>query len=219
MQIAAEEQHGTMAAIMGLDDNLVEQACQQTQGEVWVANYNAPGQVVIAGVPDIVDAAIQIARELGAKRVVNLPVGGAFHTPFMASARERLKKIISQTEFRAPDHPVYANVDANAHSGASEWPELLSSQLTSPVRWRQSLHNMCDAGYSTFVEIGPGAVLTGTVKRTTKDAKPLKINSPADIDIALEALASPPTTVTGPLEGEALFATERLVVSPAVGIF
>ncbi|MCY4257488.1 MAG: ACP S-malonyltransferase [bacterium] len=219
MQIAAEEQHGTMAAIMGLDDNLVEQACQQTQGEVWVANYNAPGQVVIAGVPDIVDAASQIARELGAKRVVHLPVGGAFHTPFMASARERLKKIISQTEFRAPDHPVYANVDANAHSGASEWPELLSSQLTSPVRWRQSLHNMCDAGYSTFVEIGPGAVLTGTVKRTTKDAKPLKINSPADIDIALEALASPPTTVTGPLEGEALFATERLVVSPAVGIF
>ncbi|MXW42535.1 MAG: ACP S-malonyltransferase [Acidimicrobiia bacterium] len=219
MQVAAEEQDGTMAAIVGLDDNLVEQACTQAAGEVWVANYNAPGQVVIAGSPAMVGTASTIAKDLGAKRVIPLPVGGAFHTPYMASARERLQKVIGQTEFRAPDHPVYANVDASAHTNYENWADLLSMQLTSPVRWRQSLHNMCDAGCTTFVELGPGAVLTGTVKRTAKGAKPLKVNSPADIDAVLEALASPTVVAAGPLEGEALFATERLVVSPAAGIF
>ncbi len=219
MQVAAEEQDGTMAAVMGLDDDLVEQACEQADGDVWVANYNAPGQVVIAGSPAMVDTAGAIAKELGAKRVMALPVGGAFHTPFMASARDRLQKAVDKTEFRVPDHPVYANVDASAHTGAHDWIDLLSSQLTSPVRWRQSVHNMCDDGYTTFVELGPGAVLTGTVKRTAKECQPLKVNAPADIDAVLEALAGPPVAAAGPLEGEALFATERLVVSPAVGVF
>ena len=219
MQVAAEEQDGTMAAVMGLDDDLVEQACQQADGDVWVANYNAPGQVVIAGSPAMVEKAGAIAKDLEAKRVMALPVGGAFHTPFMASARDRLAKAVDKTEFRTPDHPVYANVDASAHTGAHTWIDLLRSQLTSPVRWRQSLHNMCDDGYTTFVELGPGAVLTGTVKRTAKDCRPLKVNAPADIDAVLEALAGPPVAAAGPLEGEALFATERLVVSPAVGVF
>ncbi len=219
MQVAADEKQGTMSAVMGLDDDLVEQACQQASSEVWVANYNAPGQVVIAGSPAGVDKASQIAKDLRAKRTLPLPVGGAFHTPFMASARERLQKIIAQTEFRVPDHPVYTNVDAKAHTDAKDWPELLSSQLTSPVRWRQSLHNMHDAGYTTFVELGPGAVLSGTVKRTTQDTMSLKVNSPDDINTVLEALAGQPTIVAGPLEGEALFATERLVVSPTTGVF
>ena len=219
MQVAAEEQDGTMAAVMGLDDDLVELACEQTEGDVWVANYNAPGQVVIAGAPAVVDAAGAQAKELGAKRVMPLPVGGAFHTPFMASARDRLAKAVDKTEFRVPDHPVYANVDATGHTGADTWADLLSLQLTSPVRWRQSVHNMCDAGYTTFVELGPGAVLTGTVKRTAKECQPLKVNAPADIDAVLEALAGPPVAVAGPLEGEALFATERLVVSPGAGVF
>ena len=219
MQVAAEEQDGTMAAVMGLDDNLVEQACDQADGEVWVANYNAPGQVVIAGAPAMVEAAGAIATELGAKRVMALPVGGAFHTPFMASARDRLSKAVDKTEFRVPDHPVYANVDAAAHTGAHTWIDLLNSQLTSPVRWRQSVHNMCDDGFTTFVELGPGAVLTGTVKRTAKDRQSLKVNAPADINAVLEALAGPPVAAGGPLEGEALFATERLVVSPAAGVF
>ncbi len=219
MQVAAEEQGGTMAAIMGLDDDLVEQACQQADGDVWVANYNAPGQVVIAGSPPLVEAAGAISKELGAKRVMPLPVGGAFHTPFMASARDRLQKAVGRTEFRVPDHPVYSNVDAAAHTEADSWAELLNTQLTNPVRWRQSVHNMCDAGFTTFVELGPGAVLTGTVKRTAKECKTLKVNAPADVDTVLEALAGPPVTVTGPIEGEALFTTERLVVSPAAGVF
>jgi len=219
MQVAAEEQDGTMAAVMGLDDDLVEQACDQADGEVWVANYNAPGQVVIAGAPAMVEAAGDIAKELGAKRVMALPVGGAFHTPFMASAKDRLQKAIGKTEFRVPDHPVYANVDAAAQTGAQAWADLLSTQLTSPVRWRQSVHNMCDDGFNTFVELGPGAVLTGTVKRTAKDCKSLKVNAPADIDAVLEELAGPPVAAGGPLEGEALFTTERLVVSPAAGVF
>ena len=203
MQVAAEEQDGTMAAVMGLDDDLVEQACEQADGDVWVANYNAPGQVVIAGSPTMVDAAGAIAKELGAKRVIALPVGGAFHTPFMASARDRLSKAVDKTDFRMPDHPVYANVDAAAHTAAHTWIDLLSSQLTSPVRWRQSLHNMCDDGFTTFIELGPGAVLTGTVKRTAKECQPLKVNAPADIDAVLEALAGPPVAAGGPLEGEA----------------
>ena len=219
MQVAAEEQDGTMAAVMGLDDDLVEQACDQADGDVWVANYNAPGQVVIAGAPSMVGAAGAIAQDLGAKRVLSLPVGGAFHTPFMASARDRLSKAVDKTEFRVPDHPVYANVDATAHTDAHTWIDLLSSQLTSPVRWRQSVHNMCDDGYTTFVELGPGAVLTGTVKRTAKECQPLKVNAPTDVDAVLEALAGPPVAAAGPLEGEALFATERLVVSPAAGVF
>ncbi|WP_419926242.1 ACP S-malonyltransferase [Candidatus Poriferisocius sp.] len=219
MQVAAEEQDGTMAAVMGLDDDLVEQACVQADGDVWVANFNAPGQVVIAGSPPMVEAAGAIAKELGAKRVMPLPVGGAFHTPFMSSARDRLAKAVDKTEFRIPDHPVYANVDASAHTGAHAWADLLSLQLTSPVRWRQSVHNMCDAGYTTFVELGPGAVLTGTVKRTAKECQPLKVSAPAEIDAVLEALAGPPVAAAGPLEGEALFATERLVVSPAAGVF
>ena len=150
---------------------------------------------------------------------MSLPVGGAFHTPFMASARDRLSKAVDKTEFRVPDHPVYANVDATAHTDAHAWIDLLSSQLTSPVRWRQSVHNMCDDGYPTFVELGPGAVLTGTVKRTAKECQPLKVNAPTDVDAVLEALAGPPVAAAGPLEGEALFATERLVVSPAAGVF
>ena len=220
MQVAAEEQDGTMAAILGLDDDVAEQTCQQADGNVWVANYNAPGQVVIAGSPPMVEAAGAIAKELGAKRVMPLPVGGAFHTPFMSSARDRLSKAVDKIEFRIPDHPVYANVDASAHADAHTWVDLLNSQLTSPVRWRQSVHNMCDDGYTTFVELGPGAVLTGTVKRTAKDCQALTVNAPADIDAVLEALAGPPVAAAaGPLEGEALFATERLVVSPSAGVF
>lgn len=222
MQAAAEEQDGTMAAILGLDDDSVQIACNRAAMDVWVANHNAPGQVVIAGAPDSIAAASTIARELGAKRAVPLVVGGAFHTPFMASARDRLSKAIDRTEFRDPLGIVLANVDASAHSRGEQWPDLLKAQLTSPVRWRQTLSALDTAGFTTYVEMGPGNVLTGLVKRTLRKHRRLSVSKPDDLNGLLEALARNPedhSQAHKQIEGEQLFATERLVVSPAAGIF
>ncbi len=220
MQACAENHEGTMSAILGLDDNLVESTCHRVDDDVWIANYNAPGQVVVSGSPAGVAEAGEIALELGAKRAVPLAVSGAFHTPYMRPARDHLREAIDRVEFRDPDHPVYANVDAMGHSSADDWPALLSSQLTSPVRWRQSLNELEAAAFTTYVELGPGTVLTGLAKRTTKGARALKVNTPTDIDTLLEAISGhPPTGGARSLEGEALFATERLIVSPCAGIF
>ncbi len=222
MQAAAEEREGTMAAILGLDDDKVQIACSRAPGEVWLANHNAAGQVVIAGTPEAIDIAADIARELGAKRVMPLQVGGAFHTPFMAPARNRLTKAIDRTEFRDPQGTVIANVDAAVHNSGSDWPDLLKAQLTSPVRWRQTISTLTSAGFTTFVELGPGDVLGRLVKRAVKGAKPLSVSVPDDLDRLLEALAASPSlpeAAKAAIDGEHLFATERLVVSPAAGIF
>ncbi|MFN3217156.1 MAG: ACP S-malonyltransferase [Acidimicrobiales bacterium] len=219
MQLCAETSEGTMAAVLGLDDALVESACHRVDGDVWVANFNAPGQVVIAGSPAGVEAASAVARELGAKKSMPLAVSGAFHTPFMEPARDRLRKAIDQVEFRDPDRPVYANVDAMGHTSAADWPGLLSSQLTSPVRWRHTVHALEEAGGSTFVELGPGTVLTGMARRIASAAATAKVNTPADVDQLLETISGKPTSGGGGLEGESLFATERLVVSPCAGVF
>ena len=229
MQAAADEQDGTMAALLGLEDDQADIACRSTAGDVWIANYNAPGQVVIAGVPEDIDEACRIAKQAGAKRAMRLPVGGAFHTPLMAPAKRRLGKAIDQVEFRPPEQPVYANLDATAHDDPGDWPELLGAQLCSPVRWRQTLCNLFDDGFNTFVELGPGNVLTGLVKRTLKGAKRVNVATPADLDGLLELLAVQLSTEApavegehlerGHLEGEHLFATERLVVSPGAGVF
>ncbi len=219
MQSAADQQEGTMAAVLGLDDDQVDIACQRTAGEVWIANYNAPGQVVIAGIPEDVDRATTLAKNLGAKRAMRFPVGGAFHTPLMAPARDRIRKAIEQIEFRAPERPIYANVDASAHDDAEPWPDLLTAQLCSPVRWKQTLRRLEADGLRTFVEIGPGNVLTGLAKRTVADCKRISVSTPNDLDGLLEFLASQPSPALGHLEGEHLFATERLVVSPAAGVF
>ena len=219
MQAAADEQEGTMAAVLGLDDDQVDIACQRTAGDAWIANYNAPGQVVIAGGPDDLDKASAICKELGAKRAMRIPVGGAFHTPLMAPARDRLRKAINQVEFRDPEQPVYANVDATAHREATDWPDLLGAQLTSPVRWRQTLRALEVDGFTTFVELGPGTVLTGLAKRTVKAARRLSVTTPDDLDGLLETLSGQHTTDAASHEGEHLFATERLVVSPGAGIF
>lgn len=220
MQAAADEREGTMAAVLGLaDDDDVQIACNRAPGEVWLANHNAPGQAVIAGTPEAIDTAAGIARELGAKRVMPLQVGGAFHTPFMAPARDRLAKAIDRTDFRNPVGAMIANVDAADHSRGADWPDLLKAQLTSPVRWRQSLTTLHDAGFTTFVELGPGEVLGRLVKRTLKGVRPLSVSVPDDLDSLLEALAASPARPATALEGEHLFATERLVVSPAAGVF
>ena len=219
MQAAADEREGTMAAVLGLDDDDVQIACSRASGEVWLANHNAPGQAVIAGTPEAIDTAAAIARELGAKRVMHLQVGGAFHTPFMAPARDRLAKAIDRTEFRDPQGTVVANVDGASHSRGPEWPDLLKAQLTSPVRWRQTLMTLSDAGFTTYVELGPGDVLGRLVKRTLKGTRPLSVAVPEDLDHLLEALATTRARSAVALEGEHLFATERLVVSPANGVF
>lgn len=219
MQVAAEERAGAMAAVLGLDDDLVGTACARVDGDVWVANFNAPGQVVIAGDPTAVDAAGAEAKQLGAKRAMGLPVGGAFHTPFMAPARERLRKALSEVEIRAPGVPIVANVDAVARDDESEWHQLLASQLCSPVQWRRSLYTLEEAGVTTFVELGPGTVLTGMAKRTIKGSRTVSVATPTDLDNLLASVAeagdgSPVTT-----DGENLYVTERLVVSPCAGVF
>src|SRR3954470_21868775 len=129
MQAAAEDSPGTMSAILGLDDEGAEHACRRADGDVWVANFNAPGQVVIAGSADSVAAAGTAAKDLGAKKVMPLPVGGAFHTPFMEPARNRLRKALAEATFCDPDVPVVANVDARGYRFGNDWPSLLSAQL------------------------------------------------------------------------------------------
>ena len=219
MQVAADEQEGTMAAVLGLDDNLVAEACEATPGDVWVANYNAPGQVVIAGAPDAVAVAGDEAKTAGAKRLMQLPVGGAFHTPFMQPARDRLRKALAEVDIRAPSVPVVANVDALLRSDSDEWRTLLAKQLTSPVLWRASLHALADAGVTTFVELGPGKVLTGMTRRTHRGATSMSVGAPAEIDALMEALATEAPSAPAVLGGENLYVTERLIVSPCAGIF
>ena len=219
MRAATSDQVGTMAAVLGLDDGEVEVACARVDGDVWVANYNAPGQVVVAGAPEAVDEAATIAKELGAKKVMPMAVSGAFHTPFMAPARERLRKAIAAAELREAEMPVYANVDARAHRDGEEWGSLLAAQLCSPVRWRQTLHNLADDGGTVFIEVGPGSVLTGMAKRTVTGATTLSVSTPDDLDRLLTDLAIPSAASVGVHEGEHLFATERMVVSPGAGVF
>jgi len=219
MQRAGDERAGTMAAVIGLDDDKVEVACARTDGDVWVANYNAPGQVVIAGAPDAVAAASDEAKKLGGKKVMPLAVSGAFHTPLMTAARDHLRKAIAGTEIRDPDLPVIANVDALAHPTADDWGPLLAAQLCSPVRWRQSLYRLDELGTRTYCELGPGGVLSGTVKRTVPGAQQLSITTPDQLDTLLETIHGLEAEPAGVHEGEHLFAHERVVVSPAAGIF
>jgi [acyl-carrier-protein] S-malonyltransferase len=209
---------GTMAAVLGLDDDKVEVACARTDGDVWVANYNAPGQVVIAGDPEAVDDAATEAAKLGAKRTMALPVSGAFHTPFMAPARDQLRKALAGTEVRVPDCPVIANVDALPHKDPAEWAGVLGAQLCSPVRWRQSLYRLDDLGVTTYLELGPGNVLSSLTKRTVP-GKPLTISKPEELDRLLAELHGSEPEPAGQHEGEHLFAHERVVVSPAAGVF
>jgi [acyl-carrier-protein] S-malonyltransferase len=226
MQDAADLVSGTMTAVLGLGDDDVEAACMRAEGEVWVANYNAPGQVVIAGVPDALAAAATIAKSLGAKRVTSLPVGGAFHTPLMAPARDRLRKVLAEVVFHESDPTVVANVDARPHPDGAEWPGLLSAQLCSPVRWHQTLRAMHQAGARTFVELGPGGVLGGLVKRVLPagEFRAFSVATPAELDELAEHLTFPgagaAASVTPPLAPAERFAmTERLVVAPATGPF
>ena len=219
MHDAGQANPGTMAAILGLDDELVEVACRRADSEVWVANFNAPGQVVIAGSAAGVARASDIAKELGAKKAMSLPVSGAFHTPFMMPARERLRTAIATATPRDTDVPVISNVDAIAHDHGDEWASLLSAQLSSPVRWKHCLLTLADLGVTGFAELGPGGVLTGMAKRTIEGSRTISVATPDELDKFIEWVNNAAPTKLQQHEGEHLFAVERLVVSPASGVF
>ncbi len=219
MHDAGQRHPGTMAAILGLDDEDVEVACRRADSDVWVANFNAPGQVVIAGSPEGVSRASDIAKELGAKKSMPLQVSGAFHTPFMTPARDRLRSAIAAASPRDTDMPVVSNVDALAHASGSEWASLLSAQLSSPVRWKQCLLELSRLGVVSFAELGPGGVLTGMTKRTLDRARTVSVSTPDDLDKLLDWVNDGRSAATSQHEGEHLFAVERLVVSPGAGVF
>jgi [acyl-carrier-protein] S-malonyltransferase len=219
MHEAGQNNPGTMSAILGLDDELVEVACRRADSDVWVANFNAPGQIVIAGSAEGVARAVEIAKELGAKKAMPLPVSGAFHTPFMTPARDRLREAIAAAKPRDTEVPVVSNVDAIGHDHGDDWASLLSAQLSSPVRWKQCLLTLADYGVTGFAELGPGGVLTGMAKRTLEGARTISVATPDELDKFIEWVNNAAPTGLQQHEGEHLFAVERLVVSPASGVF
>ncbi|NNC46092.1 MAG: ACP S-malonyltransferase [Winogradskyella sp.] len=171
MQKACELKPSTMAAVLGLDDDIVEKICATTEGIVVAANYNCPGQLVISGEVDAINKACESLKEEGARRALVLPVGGAFHSPLMEPAREELAAAIEATTFNTPNCPIYQNVTANAVTDADAIRANLISQLTAPVRWTQSVQQMISDGATKFIEVGPGNVLQGLVKKIDRSAE------------------------------------------------
>lgn len=168
MQDACEAEPSTMAAILGLEDKVVEEICEKVDGVVVAANYNCPGQLVISGAIPAVEKACELLTEAGAKRALVLPVGGAFHSPLMEPAREKLAAAIEATEFSEPICPVYQNVPAMAVTNPQEIKDNLVAQLTAPVKWTQTMHAMIADGAEEVVEVGPGKVLQGLFKKVDR---------------------------------------------------
>ena len=171
MQRACDAVPSTMAAVLGLDDTVVEEICAQNSGIVVAANYNCPGQLVISGELDAVKQTCEALKSAGAKRALLLPVGGAFHSPLMQPAAEELGKAIESTTFHKPVCPVYQNIDALPHTDPETIKANLMAQLTGPVRWTQTIENMIADGATSFTEIGPGKVLQGLVKKISPDVE------------------------------------------------
>ena len=171
MQKACELQPSTMAAVLGLEDDVVENICEQTEGVVVAANYNCPGQLVISGEIEAINKACEAMKEAGARRALVLPVGGAFHSPLMEPAREELANAIESTNFSKPNCPIYQNVTASAVINENDIKNNLISQLTAPVKWTQSVKQMIADGASSFTEVGPGKVLQGLVRKIDRNAE------------------------------------------------
>lgn len=165
MQKCCETTPGGMAAIISLDDSIVEEVCNEIDGIVVAANYNCPGQLVISGTNEAIDIACTKLKEKGARRALRLPVGGAFHSPLMEAARIELEQAIKEVNFYNPICPVYQNVDAKPHTNAEQIKANIISQLTAPVRWAQTCQNMIADGFDNFTELGPGEVLQGLLKK------------------------------------------------------
>jgi len=171
MQKACELQESTMAAVLGLDDEVVESICEQTPGIVIAANYNCPGQLVISGEVDAINQACEALKEAGARRALVLPVGGAFHSPLMEPAREELAAAIANTTFHTPRCPIYQNVSTTAVTDAAQIKENLMAQLTAPVKWTQSIQQMIADGATHFTEVGPGKVLQGLMRKIDRSVE------------------------------------------------
>ncbi len=204
-------------AIVGLSDDDAESCCARAEGDVWVAGYDADDEVLLTGTPEGVGCAVEIARTLGDVRVDARPASGGFHTPLLASAREPLRKRLSQTTFGELDPVAVANVDARHHPDAADWPGLLSAQLCAPVRWRQSMEALYADGIRTFVEFGPGAVLSERVQRAFagQPVAAYAIATPADLDVLMDRLVE--RTRRTPTSHDQVVG--RLVVSTAAGQF
>jgi len=187
MAEAAAQHPGAMAAILGLEDEVVETLCRQILG-VWPANYNCPGQIVVSGEHDAVDECIERAQEEGARRAVKLKVSGAFHSPLVARAADRLRPAIERVKFQEPTAPFMSTVTARLES-AQRMAPLLVDQLTAPVRFTQAASELMREGVKTFVEVGPGNVLSGLVKRIDRSAKAISVNSLAALDKLHDSLA------------------------------
>ncbi len=174
MQKACEIKPSTMAAVLGLEDDLVESICEKTPGIVVAANYNCPGQLVISGEIDAVNAACETLTENGARRALVLPVGGAFHSPLMEPAREELADAIENTQFNTPICPIYQNVSTQANIDPEEIKKNLVLQLTAPVKWTQSMQQMIKDGGRMFIEVGPGNVLQGLMRKIDRSVETQK---------------------------------------------
>ena len=170
MQKSCESTNGTMAAILGLDNSIIEEICSNIEGTVIAANYNCPGQVVISGEVSAVKNACEKLSEAGARRALILPVGGAFHSKLMNDAKDELSKAINETSFNSPICPIYQNVNGKPEHLVDNIKRNLISQLTSPVKWTQSVNKMIEDGCQDFIEIGPGKVLQGLIKKINRDA-------------------------------------------------
>jgi [acyl-carrier-protein] S-malonyltransferase len=227
MQAAADAQPGVMSVVAGCDADTVDIACRLADAEVWIANYNSAEETVIAGEAEAVARAEARALELGARKVSRVLVGGAFHTPFMAPARNRLRKILATVTFHDAETPVIANVDARRHTAAGDWELLLSAQLVSPVRWQPSimrlgglLEGSADAE-RLFVELGPGDALSTMIRDTLPSVTTVAVSAPEDLDRLVDAVSGNSALHAYALghQGEHLYVSERVVISPGTGIF
>ena len=176
MQKACENNPGTMAAVLGLEDKLVENVCSEVDGVVVAANYNCPGQLVISGELNAIELACEKLKEIGARRALVLPVGGAFHSPLMEEAKRELENAINETVFSDPICPIYQNVSGLPYSSEIEIKRNLISQLTRPVKWTQSITKMVEDGAKEFIEVGPGRVLQGLVRKINGDINSSSLN-------------------------------------------
>jgi [acyl-carrier-protein] S-malonyltransferase len=227
MQSAADATSGVMTVISGGDADMVDIACRLADGNVWVANFNSVDETVIAGDAESVERAASLALDMGARRAYPVRVGGAFHTPFMKPARDRLRKVLSTITLHDPDTPIVSNVDGRFHTRGEDWKVLLSAQLCSPIRWHQSIMRL--AGLDDpqldiercFVELGPGDSLSAMIRHTLPTSITLAVKAPSDLDSLVEAITGDSALHAYALDhqGESLYVSERVVISPAAGIY